>query len=136
MKYNVTQRKIKTFKEVIYRSIQFSFHNMFSTGCSLLPDSKEVKDIIMDLKISAPGRDGIHASLIKENILPIIEPLRFICALSMDTGTIPHDLKIAKVVPLFKTGDPGSFTNYQPISILPCFSKTLEKLVYKRILDT
>lgn len=91
-----------------------------------MPDSKDVKDIIMDLKISAPGHDGICASLIKENISPIIEPLTFIFALSMETGTIPQDLKIAKVIPLFKTGDPASFTNYRPVSILLCFSKILE----------
>ena len=27
------------------------------------------------------------------------------------------------------------FSNYRPISILPCFSKILEKLMYKRLLN-
>lgn len=48
---------------------------------------------------------------------------------------MPIDLKIAKVIPLYKNGDPKAFNNYRPISILPCFSKILEKLVYKRMLS-
>ncbi len=51
----------------------------------------------------------------------------------METGIIPSDLKMAEVTQLFKAGDPGSFTNYRSISILPYFSKILEKLVYKAI---
>ena len=49
-------------------------------------------------------------------------------------GSVPKDLKIAKVIPFHKSGDTRCFNNYRPISILPCFSKILEKLVYKRIL--
>ena len=36
--------------------------------------------------------------------------------------------------PIFKTNDKEIFSNYRPISVLPCFSKFLEKLMYKRIL--
>ena len=42
-------------------------------------------------------------------------------------------MKIAKVVPLFKSGDRHSFNNYRPISLLPQFSKVLEKIFYKRM---
>ena len=42
-------------------------------------------------------------------------------------------MKIARVVPLFKTGDRSLFTNYRPVSILPSFSKFLEKVVYSRL---
>ena len=52
----------------------------------------------------------------------------------MQTGVVPQDFKIAKVLPLFKDGDPAVFNNYRPISILPCFSKILEKLVYTRVI--
>ena len=42
-------------------------------------------------------------------------------------------MKIARVMPLFKAGDRLLFTNYRPISILPSFSKFLEKVVYNRL---
>jgi hypothetical protein len=42
----------------------------------------------------------------------------------MQTGFVPKDLKIDKVIALYKSGDP----NYCPVSVLPCFSKILEKI--------
>ena len=41
-------------------------------------------------------------------------------------------LKIAKVVPVFKSGSTEDMGNYRPISILPCFSKILERVMYNR----
>ena len=41
-------------------------------------------------------------------------------------------LKIAKVVPAFKSGSIEDMANYRPISILPCFSKILERVMYNR----
>ena len=49
-------------------------------------------------------------------------------------GIIPNEFKMAIVTPVFKTNDKESFSNYRPISVLPCFSKILEKLMYKRII--
>ena len=43
-------------------------------------------------------------------------------------------MKIAKVLPLFKSGEKTKISNYRPISILPVFSKLLERLMYNRIL--
>ena len=48
----------------------------------------------------------------------------------MESGTFPGILKIAKVTPIFKKGDPQIFDNYRPISILPIFGKIFEKLIY------
>ena len=42
-------------------------------------------------------------------------------------------MKVAKVVPLFKAGEKDIFTNYRPVSLLPQFSKVLEKLFNKRL---
>ena len=42
-------------------------------------------------------------------------------------------MKIAKVIPLFKNSDPENITNYHPISVLPCFSKVLERIRYNRL---
>ena len=53
----------------------------------------------------------------------------------MESGTFPGILKIAKVTPIFKKGDPQIFDNYRPISILPIFGKIFEKLIYSRLYD-
>jgi hypothetical protein len=42
-------------------------------------------------------------------------------------------LKIAKVIPIFKSGDSSKMDNYRPISLLSNFSKILEKIVANRL---
>ena len=44
-------------------------------------------------------------------------------------------MKIARVIPLFKSGDKSLVTNYRPVSVLPVFSKFLERIVYKRLIN-
>ena len=53
--------------------------------------------------------------------------------LSIINGVVPNELKVAKVVPIYKSGDRRLINNYRPVSVLPCFSKILEKLMYNRI---
>ena len=40
----------------------------------------------------------------------------------------PDTLKMAKVLPIFKSGDPEKIENYRPISIFPAFSKLYEEV--------
>ena len=42
-------------------------------------------------------------------------------------------MKIAKVIPIFNSGEKDVFTNYIHISLLPQFSKILEKLYSDRL---
>ena len=51
----------------------------------------------------------------------------------MLTGTFPDEHKIARVIPLFKSGNRNLMSNYRPISILPTLSKIFEKLIHVRI---
>jgi hypothetical protein len=53
--------------------------------------------------------------------------------LSVSSGIVPDLMKIARVIPLFKSGDHRYFQNYRPVSVLPIFSKLLERVVFKRI---
>lgn len=99
------------------------------------PTEKEIIDIITSLKDSASGHDEIRSSLIIRISSSIIRPLTYVLTKSLETGLIPKYLKIAKVVPVFKSGDCSQFSNYRPISVLPCFSKVLEKLVYNRMMN-
>ena len=54
--------------------------------------------------------------------------------LSIVKGIFPDDLKIARVTPVFKGGDEKDLGNYRPISVLHCFSKILERIMYNRLI--
>ncbi|ELU14853.1 hypothetical protein CAPTEDRAFT_128188, partial [Capitella teleta] len=51
----------------------------------------------------------------------LISLLLHILNLSFLEGTVPCEIKIAQVVPLFKKGFPTVICNYRPISLLPLF---------------
>ena len=52
---------------------------------------------------------------------------------SLSLGIFPDSMKIAKVPPVFKAGKKELVSNYRPISVLRCFSKILEKIMYNRV---
>ena len=52
-------------------------------------------------------------------------PLRYVSQLSLIEGCFPNELKIAKIIPLYKNGEKSQFINYRPISLLPLFSELL-----------
>jgi hypothetical protein len=96
--------------------------------------SPEVISVINKLKPkTSSGSDGISPKLIKGNSMTISEPLAHIINLSFKEGIFPQDLKVTKVIPIFKSKDHSNFENYHPISLLPTFSKIFERLVYNRL---
>ena len=52
---------------------------------------------------------------------------------SITRGFFPNELKIAKVIPIYKKGDRSDPGNYRPISILPTLSKIYERHVASQI---
>jgi hypothetical protein len=96
----------------------------------------EVYKIISSFKPKlSSGPDGISMKLTKF-IAGLISPvLSIIINQSLNTGIFPDALKIAKVLPLHKKDNTQLFDNYRPISLLPCFSKIFEKVVYNQIYD-
>ena len=80
------------------------------------------------------GHDEIPPKLVKKVSKYIVKQLTYIYNQSFLTGSIPDDLKVALVTPVFKANDKEEFSNYRLISVLPCFSKILEKLMYNRLL--
>ena len=61
------------------------------------------------------------------SIVPSL-PLVNIINLSMEEGVFLDELKIANVIPLYKSNDPMIFSHYRPVSVLPLFSKLFEKM--------
>ena len=54
--------------------------------------------------------------------------------LSFLIGYFPNELKITKVIPIYKNDD-SKFISNRPVSILPVFSKIFEHLMYNRLLS-
>ena len=90
----------------------------------------EVNTELCNLKKKAIGIDRIPSKLLKDCTYVISFPLTFIINQSLSSSTVPNKWKIAKVVPLFKSGKPTELDNYCPISILPVLSKVQEKLIH------
>ena len=80
----------------------------------------EIIDIVNNNKSkSFVDCDGINMCLVKNLICHIVKPLTHICNVSFEKGQFPDRLKIAKVLPLFKSSEEKKFTNYRPESLLP-----------------
>jgi retron-type reverse transcriptase len=73
--------------------------------------------------------DEISIKLLKFVSHEIAVPLAHIFNLSISLGIFPNKFKTARVVPVYKAGDPLSCDNYRPIALVKSFSKILEKIV-------
>ena len=73
--------------------------------------------------------------VIKNSFNLISNPLLHVINFSLTKGVFPDKLKIAKLIPIFKTDDPQCFNNYRPISLLPNFPKLFEKVMHNRLIE-
>ena len=78
--------------------------------------------------------DGLDGKILKICSPVIAETLTYIYNLCIDKCYFPIKFKQAKVIPLYKSGDPSIATNYRPISILSILSKPLEQHMQKHLL--
>ena len=81
----------------------------------------------------ATGHDSCPARLIKIAAPVIAGPLTYLINLSLNTGVFPQSWKKARVTPIHKGGDIKEPSNFRPISVLPIFSKILERAVFEQL---
>ena len=94
----------------------------------------ELKDAFYSLKSNkSSGNDDISYNVIKKCFGSLCEPLKYLFNLSIEKGVFPDGLKIARVTPIYKGEGSSDVSNYRPISVLPCFSKILERIMYNRL---
>ena len=96
---------------------------------------EELQNVVLSMKDSSAGWDSIAAHIVKKAFLTIKKPLGHIINISFSTGVFPLELKVARVLPLYKSGEVSLFSNYRPVSVLPAISKVFEKLLYHRLLS-
>ena len=95
----------------------------------------ELSEIILSLNNSSPGWDGLDTNIIKKSSGLIVHPLVYVINLCIEQGIFPKELKIAKIIPIYKSNDKQLITNYRPISVLPVFSKLFERVLHNRLLS-
>ena len=63
----------------------------------------------------------------------ISQPLFVLLKKSLEHGIYPTKLKVAEVIPIYKSDDPSDPSNYRPISLLSVFNRIFEKMMYYRL---
>ena len=95
---------------------------------------EEIKTAFFSLNSGkSPDFDDINHDIVKQNFNSLLVPVKYIFDLSLKSGTFSEKMKILRVTPVFKSGGTSLMTNYQPISVLPCFSKMFERILYNRL---
>ena len=94
----------------------------------------EVEKLLSKLSpTKACGFDSIPARILKESAGTIAPSLTALFNMSLHSGKIPTEWKLANVVPVPKKGDPHSIYNYRPVSLLSLVSKLLEHAVFNKV---
>ena len=95
---------------------------------------EKILRIIRNLNLNkAHGWDEISVRMIKMCDNSLIIPLKLIFQNCLRHGIFPETWKRANVVPVHKKNEKNLKENYRPISLLPIFSKILEKLIYESL---
>ena len=58
------------------------------------------------------------------------KPITYLVNLSLSSGVVPEDMKVARVCPIFKKNSRLDVGNYRPVSILIIIFKILEKKLF------
>ena len=94
----------------------------------------EIIDVINSLKPNkASGHDEISHRMLKGTATSISKPLLILFKKSLNAGIYPSSWKQARVMPIFKKGDPNLPSNYRPISLLSTVGKLFERIIHKHM---
>lgn len=106
-----------------------------SNNLFLYPLSEdEIVTNINKLKNSAaPGNDDISVRTLKTLCKFIAKPLVHIFDLCFQLGIFPEKLKTSVGIPIYKSGNPKSITNYRLLSIISNIAKLLEMSLKTRL---
>ena len=97
-------------------------------------EASSVLKSLTGVKINkATGIDKISNKILKIAAPVIYKNLTGLFNLSITSGVFPSDWKIAKVSPLFKSGDLSNTNNYRPISVLPTIARVFERLIFDQL---
>ena len=101
-----------------------------------VPNYSEIINTIFSINMNkAVGHDNLPPFFLRVASTVITPYLHSFMEYSFINGIFPGNCTIARIVPIFKKGERDKPTNYRPISILSCFTKIFEKIIYKRLIN-
>ena len=102
-----------------------------------VPSIQEIEILhVMSLLINyTAGYDDLQPSIMKMLTKVYIKPLTYLINISIKQGIFPEELKLAKVIPIYKSDDKQLIQNYRLISVISYFSKVFEKNIYNHVID-
>jgi hypothetical protein len=117
-------------------TIDANYSSILSRPCFVIEMTTpvEISVIINSLRSdSASGCDRISTKFCKRAILFLSDVISRLINQCICSGSYPECLKLARVIPIFKSGSRLEMNNYRPISILNVFSKVFEYALHSRI---
>lgn len=122
--FNVDSASVDTIAS--YKDHQFNANNKFRF---MLPDQQQILSVITGFKSNSSGVDGISLQMVKL-CLPVLLPyITHIVNCCLEIGYFPSAWKQAVICPVPKVNNPTQCNDLRPISLLPLFSKILEKII-------
>ena len=104
--FNPSNKNDKNPTDLIAQNLnKFKFSDKLFTKKEIL----EATDFLANKK--TPDHTGVSTYFIKQTVSSFINPLFHIFNLSFSTGIVPAQLKIGKVIPIFKAGNKSSMDN-------------------------
>ena len=96
--------------------------------------SSEIIDIIHNLNHKKSTKsDCPSIKFLKLSSTVIAPTLSNIFNRCITEGVFPKSLKIAEIIPIYKSGDRSLAGNYRPISLLSAFSKIIERHIHNQL---
>ena len=104
------------------------------SSCFVVPtDAAEVYSIMYSFGTKKCHKNEIQPRILLSISNTVAHLLSDIYNRCMSKGQYPKILKMARVIPIFKSGDTSTLSNYRPISTLSIFNKIFEKILHARL---
>ncbi|CAG4958542.1 unnamed protein product [Colias eurytheme] len=112
----------------------FEFHRHGDASFTLKPVTENtVLKALQALKSQAVGVDDISLDMLNLTASKTLPAITHIINSSFKTNTFPELWKRALVQPIAKKENPATSKDLRPISILPCLSKVIERIVHGQL---
>lgn len=130
----------KAFTSVFTREEAFlapNTMNISNTSMSeIIISETGILSLLTKLKTSsASDHLGFNNKILVNSSEGIHRILSAIFSQSLSSGFVPSDWRLAKVVPIFKSGDRSLPLNYRPISLTSTVCKLLEHVIHSQVIN-